>query len=51
MWVKSFSLMPFLTTNEIKNIDELSFIEKKMYEFWGILQEELIKKKSKLLVL
>lgn len=51
MWVKSFSLMPFLSTNEIWNVDELSIIERKMYEFWSSLQEDLIKRKSKLLVL
>ncbi len=50
LWVNSFSLMPFLSIEEVKDFDNLSFIEKKLYELWSWLQKELIEKKSKLLI-
>lgn len=49
--VSSFSLMPFLSSDEVNDYDSLSFIEKKIYDIWVTLQQDLIKKKSKLLVL
>jgi len=30
--VKTFSIMPFLSMDELENIDKLSFIEKSIYE-------------------
>lgn len=50
LWVNSFSLMPFLSIEEVKDFDNLSFIEKKLYELWSWLQKELIENKSKLLI-
>lgn len=50
MWVSSFSLMPFLSIEDVEDFESLSFLEKKLYELWWWLQKELIEKKSKLLI-
>lgn len=48
--ISSFSLMPFLSSDEIKDFESLSKIEKYLYNYWTQLQKKLIEQNSKLLI-
>lgn len=51
LWVRTFSLLPFLTMEEVDDFDTLSSFEKKIYQIGNNLQQELINKKAKLLTI
>lgn len=50
LWVSSFSIMPFLSANDINKSIKLSKIEEVIYNYGVKLQKELISKKSKKLI-
>lgn len=44
--VSSFSIMPFLSIDEMEDYDSLSLLEKQIYDYGAKLQTKLIKKSS-----
>ncbi len=49
--VSSFSIMPFLSNDEIEDFESLSKLEKYIYNYWTKLQKQLIEQNSKFLIL